>query len=994
MATLPTLHTVFLRPSTQRGFGIVEVLVALLLVAVGVVGLARFQGVFLRDGNMAKSRAVASQLAREKLDDLKSFTQLDTGAAGVFGYGEIGTNTGGSECTTTAPNPPCAAIGTLRLASGTVAVSNTSYNRSWTASPRYYCAVNAAPSATNCAGAAAKSRPDFLALRVTISWTDQDNVAQTLSLDDVAASIDPNSVASSLISGTTAASPTVPYVPGLAPNVIAIDIGGSQRKETTNPTPTLNRSGQNIINTIARYETIRFSSASNTITREEFATLNCLCTQSGSGQGYNMQNLLVAKRVGAPADRNQAPECAACCRDHHDDQTCNPATSAGKNSCYDPFRPATDYAGNDHNHYNANGEVANATGATYREACRMKRVDGTFRVDQDWNLTTLSLIPESFFFSNNAVNTTNVTSYSNYVRDFVAAYLSGGTAPSKPWQVASNINLNANRPYAARALYIDYIDDTAKAAFAARIARNDATVFQEIPFYEVNLTKLAQWNTANAVVATVRNDQLVSELSGQNLYTRGVATGRSFGVTNINTSTTAGNAGVINEFITTDPHDGSVVISDTHEVTVPGANPVISGSISPVVSTVVLTASNGGSCSYATGNYTCSVPFNWDGTITPAAEGYIFTPASRTYADQIVSLPSQNFTSAVSTTQYTISGTVTPALSVVSFAATTGASCTYTSSSGAYSCSVPEGWTGTVTPSASGYSFAPGQRSYTNVAGNQSTQDFAATVVVSSFTISGTITPGPTTVTFAVSPGGSCSYAGSGTGGYSCTVPSGWSGSITPSASARVFTPTGRSYTNVTANVTAQDYSDQVASFIISGSIAPHTSGTTVSATNGGGPCTYTAGSPNGSYSCTVPNLWSGSVIPTATNKTFTPSNRAYTNVTSDQLVENYGVTDVASISFTLSGTISPMGNNRTASITATSGASCPTPTKAVASCNNNCTFNYVCTVTISSGSTWSGTLTPGSSGSGSKTFSPATRSYSSVNSNQIQNFTCSGGGC
>jgi hypothetical protein len=46
-----------------------------------------------------------------------------------------------------------------------------------------------------------------------------------------------------------------------------------------------------------------------------------------------------------------------------------------------------------------------------------------------------------------------------------------------------------------------------------------------------------------------------------------------------------------------------------------------------------------------------------------------------------------------------------------------------------------------------------------------------------------------------------------GTGSYSLTVPSGWSGTVTPSKTGVIFTPASRSYTNVTANKTDQNYS-------------------------------------------------------------------------------------------------------------------------------------------------------------------------------------------
>jgi RHS repeat-associated protein len=42
---------------------------------------------------------------------------------------------------------------------------------------------------------------------------------------------------------------------------------------------------------------------------------------------------------------------------------------------------------------------------------------------------------------------------------------------------------------------------------------------------------------------------------------------------------------------------------------------------------------------------------------------------------------------------------------------------------------VPQGWSGTVTPSATGYSFAPASRSYSSIGSNQAAQDYAATMV-------------------------------------------------------------------------------------------------------------------------------------------------------------------------------------------------------------------------------------------------------------------------
>src|SRR6185295_5714310 len=54
--------------------------------------------------------------------------------------------------------------------------------------------------------------------------------------------------------------------------------------------------------------------------------------------------------------------------------------------------------------------------------------------------------------------------------------------------------------------------------------------------------------------------------------------------------------------------------------------------------------------------------------------------------------------------------------------------CTTSNHLGQYLCTVPEGWSGTVTPSASGYSFGPSSRNFTSVASHQTNQSFAATL--------------------------------------------------------------------------------------------------------------------------------------------------------------------------------------------------------------------------------------------------------------------------
>jgi hypothetical protein len=81
-------------------------------------------------------------------------------------------------------------------------------------------------------------------------------------------------------------------------------------------------------------------------------------------------------------------------------------------------------------------------------------------------------------------------------------------------------------------------------------------------------------------------------------------------------------------------------------------------------------------------------------------------------------------------TSYQLTGTVTlsgMALGGVSFAATNGASCTNSDAGGNYTCTVAQGWSGTVTPSLAGYTFMPASRTYSTVTANQTAQSYTAT---------------------------------------------------------------------------------------------------------------------------------------------------------------------------------------------------------------------------------------------------------------------------
>jgi hypothetical protein len=139
---------------------------------------------------------------------------------------------------------------------------------------------------------------------------------------------------------------------------------------------------------------------------------------------------------------------------------------------------------------------------------------------------------------------------------------------------------------------------------------------------------------------------------------------------------------------------------------------------------------------------------------------------------------------------------------------------------------------------------------------------------------------------------------------------------------------------------------------------------------NGGGNAVTDA---NGNYSVTVDYSWTGTATPSKVGYIFSPANRVYANVTTDQTGQHY---TAQSQTFTISGTV----------IFAGSGL----PGVTITLSNNGGTVvtdvNGYYSVTVNYG--WTGTITPAKN---FYLFNPANRDYSPVTANiNSQDYTAS----
>ena len=647
----------------QRGLSLVEVFVALLILSVGLIALAKLQVDLVRGGSDSRARAAALAVAEAKLEDLRTFS-LKQAAPGVtwpvaanqpVAWSMIADNAGG------------------RIASGALTQAGVQYNVSWTATQQ----------STDGPVAGGGNQSFFADVAVNVSWTGPDDVPQTVTLAASIPDTPPTLTALASMPITGGDGPQLLHTPGEAPEVIAvpIDVGGSTRRETSKPLPTVKKTADS---TMVTFEVVNYNASTLAVQRkEDFATINCRCAFASTGAARTPAKVVVSgnllrdqpgkivtKTIGIPANAQQPPLCNICCRDHHD------VTDGGVDYRYNPE------ANSNHAHYLKTDLNTVVNSGNYDEACRLKRVNGIFQVFEDWNLRTLTVLPKTDL----ELGAPKADDYIQAVQDFVIAYANAkannGTPPTSLTFTPSDGALDPNaKQWLARAIYIDDMPSDLLTRIDAILddgdTSNDASVLSLVPFYEVHLTKLADWisrDTAKTKAKATSNavpdqNNVVDDgtLDGAgSVYSRGLAqpqTGATTGDTLIIATARNYNTGITNTlpinttedeghpvsqtvtpgpyyYSTTDPEgspaehkDGSITVSVGGGISISGAFQKATGSPKAPAANKINppTGTNGASCQSTSASgtvgegYSCSVPANWTGSITfSSSQGYSF----------------------------------------------------------------------------------------------------------------------------------------------------------------------------------------------------------------------------------------------------------------------------------------------------------------------------------------------------------------------------------
>ena len=668
----------------QGGFSLLEVVIGIFIFVVGLAAMAALQGALTRSMADSKLHTTAVNIGDRLIESQRGFrTLIDATAA--HAYNDIVTATGGS-----------------------VPLNGVTYTTDMVVTDYYYHLDS--DSFTTASTGATSS--DYKQVEVTVSWnTDLDfrkDEGTVVDADDVGTgSVTLTSVIPAIISSATArvadetsnagSAPPVSYEPGLRPDIVSLALLDNKFKESLKPLPQVIRTDE-LVET--RFDVITYSAANGVgnetfLRREEFSAISCECTLKNNASGVVLARRpvvwagdeyaggnLVGKPYGISANNQQSSVCDSCCADHHDG-----GTSAEDHqtdpyyNVYGPFKGDAEYSGtvraSNHKHYKDDGTIA-TNNQKYREACRMVRVDGFFRVAQDFRREDQYIFPEDFLDEQGEINTysdyatTAVEAYSNDVADGYPSRAIlpciGGPSPcvaDPVMQGDSPLAIGADQlpswtelPFGqsppsetqqlrSRGIYIDYLSNDLKSVLACIAGGGDAescqsgdvildktgsiNVLEMLPFFDVQLTFLNRWNETpvNTPVDTSNEG-----LEDNNTHSRGVISKDDDGSSTVEAKGHRGNLG-FTDTPAIDPVYNNYVTSAELNIQAgtggpvdppPTGDPIIAGMLNITVSgnpTInVGPGNNGATCGQTGADWFCEVdPLDVTATVTISGYG-------------------------------------------------------------------------------------------------------------------------------------------------------------------------------------------------------------------------------------------------------------------------------------------------------------------------------------------------------------------------------------
>jgi type IV pilus modification protein PilV len=556
-----------------RGFSLIEVLVAVTILSIGLIALATLQIALVRSTASSKSQSQGLALAKDKLEELRTYSSL-------AGYQSIDSG------------------------NDTPAVGSVQYTRAWTvtryvynqdvdadgtlneANDQRFESVGTITGATPTNPTGLVANNEFKVIRVVSNWTESSGETASVALVDATGAISPSD--SALINKLTLATsarkiPVIINNPAADTMVIPIAIGNGTNSAATNPKPQV-VIGTSTVET--QFDVLTYGALSGDTAvatqRVETIMVGCTCdiaeapasTVRGKRPTYwdgSRYVVPVAATVApiASADTQsatlQSPRCDLCCRDHQD-----PVGTTG--ALFSPLW-ATRVNGTvtaAHPHYFDKTSNTPATSGTYKEACRLIRIDGQWRVAADMyndyfallatgnGTTAATPVPDSTSVAGTLGLVGSVARYQQFVLDYLtgrfvtptpsagtamATYNTVNTGGSTPVTLAAgqkyvldnpaSVNIPGNETAGkwlhSRGMYVDYLeqdavnaitDAKADSACTVNSTALNACILKLLPFTSINLTEIADWTPLSGVLSVTNYDYSTSLASGNPVRAR------------------------------------------------------------------------------------------------------------------------------------------------------------------------------------------------------------------------------------------------------------------------------------------------------------------------------------------------------------------------------------------------------------------------------------------------------------------------------------------
>ena len=513
----------------ERGFSLIEVLVAVVILATGLLALAALQGALARNSADAKARSAVIAAMTSRMAEIRRAppTEAETNILTMASTDWV--------------SDAAAQAGTSNLQ-----VVETIAIRGWNVATTTF--QNGLVSPTS----------NFTRATLAATWTAADG-AKSLALSSDFSSFIYGLGKGYPVNDPTGSAAKYPVVrqdnPSNTAGVIPI-VTGDQATAASNPQPIIEGSSNNVrvgtsfdlLNYVPEGATARVTK------RFQTKVIKCRCSFNAAGYSvagkaqwpttWDGTTYSVYEGSGDPAGvtanagedsdytgntngnntsgRLQSEQCTECCRDHHD------AAGTTPEAKYDP--EATGVG----KFREANGILTAATSGDYAASCRVVRVDGLWRTTADMYQRHYGLLETTTVSSVQAKSgipsSTATSAYQTYVKDYLSQYTSNSTiAPANavsmfddtarllnlpPKVEISTPSTSDYRYLHGRGLYVDYLGTKARAEIAKCNARTGTAytecVLPALPFTTINLTEIAKWTATDATVLNVNTDRSLS----------------------------------------------------------------------------------------------------------------------------------------------------------------------------------------------------------------------------------------------------------------------------------------------------------------------------------------------------------------------------------------------------------------------------------------------------------------------------------------------------